>query len=200
MLGGVNVNVNLMRVDLQIKHKGGLLIGAELIFAGLANGVINQAVTHHAAIHIAVLNFSERGAAGVRIGNPAAQGQIAMLPLNGQRFFQKRCAADGPQPTLLLPAFRHRAVLAHHLTVMAEVKGDIKTRQRNAADDLVDMSEFGLLGSHKLAASGGVVEQIQHFKGSADRVRRRFYRDVHIAPFSVGLPGFLLVGRTGGQR
>lgn len=77
-----------MRVDLQIKHKGGLLIGAELIFAGLSNSVVNQAVAHHAAVDVAILNFSKSGAAGVRIGNPATQGQIAMLPLNGQRFFQ----------------------------------------------------------------------------------------------------------------
>ena len=74
-----------------------------------------------------------------------------MLPLNGQRFFQERRAADGAQPTLLLPAFRHCPVLTHHLTVMTEVKSDIKACQRDAADDLVDMSEFGLLGSHKLA-------------------------------------------------
>ncbi len=200
VLGGVHVNVNLVRVDLQIKHKGGLLIGAELIFAGLSNSVVNQAVAHHAAVDVAILNFCERGAAGVRIGNPATQGQIAMLPLNGQRLFQKRCAADGAQPTLLLSTLRHRAILAHHLTVMAEVEGDIKARQRDAADDLVDMSEFGLLGSHKLAPGGRVIEEIQHFKRGAYRVRRRFNRDVHIAPFGVGLPGFLLVGRAGGQR
>lgn len=93
VLGGVHVNVNLVRVDLQIKHKGGLLIGAELIFAGLSNSVVNQAVAHHAAVDVAILNFSKSGAAGVRIGNPATQGQIAMLPLNGQRF-SERCAAD----------------------------------------------------------------------------------------------------------
>jgi hypothetical protein len=123
-----------------------------------------------------------------------------VLPLNGQRLFQKRRPADSAQATLFLSTFRHRAILAHHLAVMAEVDGDIETRQRDTADDLVDMAEFGLLGTHKLASGGGVVEQIQHFQRRADRVRRGFDRHIHIAPFGVSLPGFLLFSGTGGQR
>ena len=34
MLGRMDVDIHLMRVDLQIKHKGRLLIGPELVFAG----------------------------------------------------------------------------------------------------------------------------------------------------------------------
>jgi hypothetical protein len=37
---------------------------------------------------------------------------------------------------------------------MAEVDGDVETRQRDAADDLVDMAELGLLGAHKFAPGG----------------------------------------------
>ena len=121
-----------------------------------------------------------------------------MLPFNGQRLFQKRRAADCPQTTLFLPALRYCAVLAHHLAVVAEVDGDIETRQRDTADNLIDMTEFGLLGAHKLTAGGSVVEEIQYFERRANRMRRRFNRDVHIAPFGIGLPGFLLFGRTGG--
>ena len=109
VLGGVHVNVNLVRVDLQIKHKGGLLIGAELIFAGLSNSVVNQAVAHHAAVDVAILDLRKRSAARVRIGYPAAQRQIAVLPLNGQRLFQKRGPANGAQPTLFLSTFCPRA-------------------------------------------------------------------------------------------
>src|SRR5690606_5839723 len=65
VLGWVHVKVFLVRVDLQIMHKGWLLIGAELIFAGLSNSVVNQAVAHHAAVVVAILNFCDRGAAGV---------------------------------------------------------------------------------------------------------------------------------------
>lgn len=49
-----------------------------------------------------------------------------------------------PQTTLFLPALRHCAVLAHHLAVVAEADGDIETRQRDTADNLIDMAEFDL--------------------------------------------------------
>jgi hypothetical protein len=65
--------------------------------------VIDQTVAHHAAIDVAILNFRQRGWY-VRIGHPAAQGQIAMLPLNRQRLFQKRRTADRAQPALFLAA------------------------------------------------------------------------------------------------
>ena len=160
MLGRMDVHIHLMRVDVQIKHESRLLIGPELVFAGLANGVIDETVAHHAAVDVAILDLRKRSAARVRIGYPAAQRQIAVLPLNGQRLFQKRGPANGAQPTLFLSTFCHRAILTHHLAVVAEVDGDIETRQRDAADDLVDVSEFGLLGTHELASGGGVVEEI----------------------------------------
>ncbi len=123
-----------------------------------------------------------------------------MLPLNSQRFLQERRPADSSQATLFLPPFCHRTILAHHLAVMAEVDGDVKTCQRDAADNLIDMTKLGLLGAHKLASGGRVVEQIQHFQRGADRVCRGFNRDVHVAPFSIGLPGFLLFSGAGGER
>jgi len=73
MLGRVNVNIHLVRVDLQIEHKSGLLIGPKLIFAGLANGMVYQPVAHHAAIHIAVLNIGKRSGVALGIGDPTAQ-------------------------------------------------------------------------------------------------------------------------------
>ena len=200
MLGGMDVNINLMRVDFKIKHKRRLLIRAKLILAGLTNGVVDQTVAHHTTIHVTILDLREGGTAGLRVGNPTAQGQIAVLPFNGQRLFQKRRTADSAQTTFFLPTFRYRTVLTHQLAIMAEVDGDIETRQRDTADNLIDMTEFGLLGAHKLTAGGSIVEEIQYFERRADRMRRRLDRNVHITPFGVGLPGFLLFGRTGGQR
>ena len=72
MLGRMDVNINLMRVDFQIKHKRRLLIRAELIFTGLTNGVVDQTVAHHAAVDVAILDLREGGATGVRVGNPTA--------------------------------------------------------------------------------------------------------------------------------
>ena len=83
---------------------------------------------------------------------------------------------------------------------MAEINGDVKTRQRDTTNDLVDMAEFGFFGTHKLASGGGVVEQIQHFQRGTDRMRRGFNRHIHVASFGVCLPGFLLFSGTRGQR
>ncbi len=123
-----------------------------------------------------------------------------MLPLNRQRLFKEGRTADGTQSALFLPALRHGAVLAHHLAVMTEIDGDIETRQRDAANNLVDMAEFGFLGAHKLAPRGGVVEQIQHFQRGAHRMRGGFNRHVHIPAFGVSLPGFRLLCRAGSER
>ena len=73
MFGGMYVNIHLMRVDFQIQHKSGLLIGSQLIFTGLTNSMVDQPVAHHPAIHIAVLDFRQRRRCVVRIGHPAAQ-------------------------------------------------------------------------------------------------------------------------------
>ncbi|KNB30708.1 hypothetical protein ACH55_09080 [Salmonella enterica subsp. enterica serovar Typhimurium] len=57
VLGGMNIDIHLMRVNLQIQHKRRLLVRAQFIFTGLANGMVDQAVAHHAAIHITVLDL-----------------------------------------------------------------------------------------------------------------------------------------------
>ena len=91
-----------------------------------------------------------------------------------------------------MPAFRHCAVLTHNFTVMRQVDRDVETRQRNAANNFIDMVKFGFLGAQEFAPRRGVVEQIQHLQRRSHRMRRRFNRYVHIAPFGIGLPGFLL--------
>lgn len=88
MFGGVYVDVHLMRVDLQIQHKRRLLI-YQFVFAGLADRMIDQAIAHHATIHVAILNFRQCGRSVIWIGHPAAQGEIAVLPFNRQRLFEK---------------------------------------------------------------------------------------------------------------
>ena len=75
---------------------------------------------------------------------------------------------------------------------MRQVDSDVETRQRNAADDFIDMVKFGFLGAQEFAPRRGVVEQVQHLQRRSHRMRRRFNRHVHIAPFGIGLPGFLL--------
>ena len=79
---------------------------------------------------------------------------------------------------------------------MGQVEAHIEARQRDAANDLIDMIKFGFFGAHKLAARRRVVEQIQHFQRGADRMRRGFNGHILIAPLRVGLPGLLLLLRA----
>ncbi|GDE67032.1 hypothetical protein HmCmsJML291_01123 [Escherichia coli] len=94
VFGRVHVDVHLMRVDLQIQHKCRLLIGPQFVFAGLADRVIDQAIAHHATVHVAILNFCQCGRSVIWIGHPAAQREIAVLPFNRQRLFEKSGAAN----------------------------------------------------------------------------------------------------------
>ncbi len=55
MLGRVNVDIHLMRIDLQIEHVSGLLVILKLGLESLADSVINQLVAHHPAIDVAIL-------------------------------------------------------------------------------------------------------------------------------------------------
>ena len=199
MLRRMDVDIHLVRVNLKVQDKSRLLIGPELIFTGLANSVVDQPIAHHTAVDVAVLDLRQRRIGMQRIGHPAAEGQIAVLPLNRQRLLKERRTADSPQPPLALSARGYGAILAHRLAVMAEINRDVETRQRDAADDFIDVVEFRLFGTHKLTACRGVIEQIQHFQRGADRVRRWLDGHVLIAPFGVGLPGLLLLRRAGGQ-
>ena len=182
-----------MRIDLQIQHVSGLLIVLQLILIGLTNGVIDQAIAHHAAVDVAVLHFTQLARPG-RIRHPAADAQIAVLPVDVQRMLQKRRTADAAQTALVLALFFRRPVLADQFAVVAEVDRHIETRQRDAPYHFVDMAEFGFLGAHELAARRGVVKQIQHFQRAADRVRGGFDRHRLLAPFGIGLPRLALVG------
>ena len=94
MFGGVHVDVHLMWVDLQIQHKCRLLIGPQFVFTGLTDRMIDQAIAHHATIHVAILNFCQCGRGVVWICHPTAQREIAVLPFNRQRMFEKSGAAN----------------------------------------------------------------------------------------------------------
>ncbi len=154
VLGRMDVHIYLMGIDLQIQHKRRLLIGSQLVFTGLADSMVDQPVAHHPPVNVAILNFRQRRSGMERIGNPATQGQIAMLPLDRQRVFEKSGAANGSQPPLPLAILRHCPVLAHHLAVMTEVNGDVETRQRNAAHHLVNVAELGFSVRMNLRRAG----------------------------------------------
>ncbi len=175
------------------------MIAAQLFLIGLANSMVDQLIAHHAAVYVAVLQLADLTRAS-RIGHPAAQRQIAMLPFYFQRMIHKGGAADSAQTPQLLAFLRGGAVLTHQLAVMGQGNGDIETRQRNTPHHLINMSELGLFGAHKLAARRRVVKEVEHFQRGARRMRGGFDRHRHIAPFGIRLPGFLLFSGARGQR
>lgn len=73
---------------------------------------------------------------------------------NGQRVFQKRRAANRAEAAFTRAAFRHCAILAHHFAVMAEINRYIETRQRDAADDFINMIKLGFSVRMNLRRAG----------------------------------------------
>ncbi|MNG88779.1 hypothetical protein D3C79_476280 [compost metagenome] len=199
VLGRMHIHVYLVRIDLEIKYVRGLLIVFQLILIGLADGMIDQTIAHHAAIDVTILHLAQLTRPG-RISHPAANGQVAMLPGNVQGMLQKSRATNAAQAALIVALVFGCAILADQFAVVAEVDRHIETRQRNAPHHFIDMAEFGFLGAHEFAPRRGVVEQIQHFQRAAYRMCRWFDRHRLIAAFGIGLPGFILFRRARSER
>ena len=81
MLGGMHVDIHLMRIDFQVEYIGWLLVGLQLRLKRLTYRMIDQFVAHHAAVDVAILNIGQLARSG-RIGDPAAQQQIVMSPVD----------------------------------------------------------------------------------------------------------------------
>ncbi|MNC01828.1 hypothetical protein D3C75_491830 [compost metagenome] len=198
MFGRMHIHIHLMRVDFQVQHKRRLLVGTEFVFTGLADSVIDQAVAHHATVHIAILNLCQGGSRRRRFSHPAAQCQVTMLPFNGQRLFEESRTANRAKAAFARCTLCNPTVLTNHFAVVSEIYRHIKTRQRNTSDYLINVIEFGFFGAHEFATCGRVVEQIQHLKRGSDWMCRRFYRHILFTPFGIGLPRFALLGGARG--
>ncbi|MNP27115.1 hypothetical protein D3C76_1200040 [compost metagenome] len=79
---------------------------------------------------------------------------------------------------------------------MAQVEADIEAGQGQAADDFLQVVEFGLLGLEELAPRRGVEEQVAHLDRCTDRVRGRLHARGHVAAFGLDLPGLAGTGRA----
>ena len=114
--------------------------------------------------------------------------------------FDKRRAADsGYPPTRFLLALRG-AQAEDRPAVVPEIEGDIKARECETFDHLFEVTEFGFFRTQELAARRGIEEQITHLYRGPARVRGGLQSRLHIATFSLHLPGLIGSGGTGGKR
>ena len=198
VLGRMDVDIHLAGIQLDIKHIGREAIGGQQLVIGLANGVIDELVPHHAAIDIGVLQVVLRPGP-CRSGQPAPQPHVAVFARYRQGMVHEGGAADGGKAALLLRHRVGRLVLAHHLAVVTQDQGGVEAGERDAAHQFVDVGKFGLFAAHELAPRRGVEEEIHHLHRGAHRVGRRLDGDAHLTPFRLGLPGLALLCRTGGE-
>lgn len=122
----------------------------QFVFAGTADRVIDQAIAHHATVHVAILNFCQCGRGVIWISTQPRSVDRRVAIQSPALVQEKRCRKSRLS-AVLLPAFRHCAVLTHNFTVMRQVDRDVETRQRNAADDLINVVKFGFLGAQEFA-------------------------------------------------
>ena len=80
------------------------------------------------------------------------------------------------------------------LAVVAQMEADIEAGQGQAADDFLQVIEFGLFGLEELAAGRGIEEQVAHFHRRADRMRGGLHTRGHVAAFCLDLPGLACAG------
>ena len=160
--------------------------------------MIDELVPHHAAIDIGVLQVVLRPGS-CRGGQPAPQPHVAVFARYRQGMVHEGGTADGGEAALLLRHRVGRLVLTHHLAVVAQDQGSVEAGERDAAHQFVDVGKFGLFAAHELAPRRGVEEEVHHLHRRAHRVGRRLDGDAHLAPLGLGLPGFGLLRRAGGE-
>ncbi len=83
MLGGMDIDIHLVWVQLQIEDKGGRTLQPQGFQITLADRVVDQLIPHDPTIDVAVLDL--RGRLGRRRGRqqPARERQSQMLAANG---------------------------------------------------------------------------------------------------------------------
>ena len=159
MLSRMNIDVNMMRIELDKKHIRRKLFRLQAGFVALTNRMIDELVAHHAPIDVAILQIALCTRALWR-RDPAMQFESLVLQLNLQHVAYKTATTDRCNTLFRLRLCFRGSVLFNQLAVVAQVDRDIKTAQRDAFEQLIDMGKLSFLGTKKLATRRGIEKQI----------------------------------------
>ncbi len=198
VLGRVDVDIDGGRVDLQKQHKGRMPTIEQHVAVGLAHGMGDQLIAHHAAVNVEILQVGLAAREG-RQPHPTPQMQAIALDLDRQRLLEKRRTTDRRHPPRTTQVIGRLMQRQHALAVVAQMKSHIEARQGQTADHFLQVLKLGLLSFEKLAPRRRVEEQVAHLHRGAHRMGRRLHARGHVAAFGLHLPGLLGLGGARGQ-
>ena len=182
----MHIHINARRIQLEKQHKSRVTAMKQHIAIGLPDGVGNQLVADHPTVHKEILQICLAPGKG-RFRHPAPEFERTRLAFDRHRVLGELFATNGRNAPIALAVTLCRTQLQRLLAVVVQRKRHVRSGQRLAFNDLMDMPKLGFLGAQKLSPGGGVVKQIAHLKGGAAGVRRRTHRHRHLAPFAQGL-------------
>ena len=185
VLGGVHIDVDLGRVELQVEHKCGVAAVVEHVAVGLLHGVGHQPVADDPAVDKKVLQVRLAAGKG-RQAHPAPQPQARQVSFDIQCLLHKRRAAHRGNPALALRLAVTGLEIVQHPAVVAQAEGDIEARQGEALYHLLQVIELGFLGAQELAPGRRVEKQVAHFHRGATGVGRRLQLHLHLAALAGG--------------
>ena len=168
-LGRVDVDVDLERIDLDEQHGGGVAVAGEEVGIGAAQGALQQAVLHRAAVDEQILVL----AVAARIGGQARKARQADLiadVVDQQGIGLEIAAEDGGEAAQAPPiprVFGGQAQDGAALDVEGEADGLV--RHGLSAQLLGNGHGLGALGLHEFEPGGGGVEQVAHLDPGAVR-------------------------------
>ena len=166
VLGRMHVDVHPRRVEFEEQHVGRLAAVEQHVAVGQLHRVGDVAVAHAAAVDVDVLLVGA-GPGIRRLGDPAVQPQAGAFVVHAQRLAGEILAQGFAQAQV-----GHQVaglVAARGLAVVRDAQFHVGPGQRQRAQPLLDVAQFGAFGAQELAPRRHVVEQLAHL----DRGPRR---------------------------
>ncbi len=195
MLGRMHVHIDARRVQLQEQHIGWLPTVIQHIAVGHLHRVGNTAVTYRTTVDVQVLLIGA-GARIMRLRDPAMQAQAGTAVVHAHGLVGEVFAQGLGQAHVRIQVAR--LVATRGLAVVRDTQLDIGTGQRQRAQPLFDMPQFGALGAQEFAPRRHVVEQLAHFHRGARCMRARGHL-ADLPTFDLQCRTVLIMGTARGQ-
>ena len=166
----MRVDVDLQRIERQVQDPGRVAVAIADVAVAEAHGAPEQAVPHHAAVHVQVLPVGLRARCR-RQPDPALERKARLRELDVARGRDEVRADELRDARLALAPPRRRRQRELLAAVVRQRERDVEARQREPRHGPQDVLVFGRLGAQELAARRHAMKEVAHLDRRAGRVR-----------------------------
>ena len=168
-LGGVDVHIDLSRIDLDEQRQDGVAVTGEKIRVGAADSPCQELVTHGPSVHEQILRL---GVAAIEGGQARMAVDCNALSLNdnGHDIVLEVAPEDARQPRqmrLFIIGSGFRIKPEHGAAFVGERKRDARMGHGDALDDIADSLRLGTIRFQELEPGGGREEDVAHLDARA---------------------------------